>query len=116
MSEDCTLKNKVPEADVHLMFQDAVEIERKFICESLPCALLGMNSDLMTQYIKFVADRLLLDLGYSKLFNATNPFDFMDMLNLQGKTNFFEKKVADYQKRGVMSSAEHNVFTTEADF
>lgn len=110
------LKNKVPEADVHLMFQDAVEIERKFICESLPCALLGMNSDLMTQYIKFVADRLLLDLGYCKFFNVTNPFDFMESISVEGKTNFFESRPTQYQKSSVLNKTKNETFKLIEDF
>jgi len=82
-----------------------VDAERTFICEALPCDLIGMNPELMTRYIEFVADRLLLALGHSKIFNATNPFDWMEMISLQGKTNFFEKRVGEYQKAGVMSSA-----------
>merc|ERR1712232_1353308 len=79
-------------------------VERKFICEALSCDLIGMNSELMTRYIEFVADQLLSALGHSKLFGASNPFDWMDMISLQGKTNFFEKRVAEYQKSGVMAS------------
>ena len=74
----------------------AVEIEKEFICEALPCKLIGMNSKLMSQYIEFVADRLLSQLGYDKVWNSTNPFDFMEMISLDGKTNFFEKRVGDY--------------------
>merc|ERR1711933_699197 len=82
----------------------AVEAERRFIVEALPCDLIGMNSELMTKYIEFVADRLLTALGHSKLFGASNPFDWMELISLQGKTNFFEKRVGEYQKAGVMSS------------
>merc|ERR1712048_951870 len=82
----------------------AVEAERHFICEALPCDLIGMNGELMTRYIEFVADRLLTALGHSKLFGATNPFDWMELISLQGKTNFFEKRVGEYQKAGVMSA------------
>lgn len=85
---------------------EAVGIEQEFLTEALPCALLGMNSKLMKQYIEFVADRLLLSLGNSKYYNATNPFDFMESISLTGKTNFFEKRVADYQKAGVMASTQ----------
>ena len=83
---------------------EAVNIEQEFLTEALPCALLGMNSTLMKQYIEFVADRLLLSLGNTKHYNATNPFDFMENISLAGKTNFFEKRVGDYQKTGVMAS------------
>ncbi|KAI9928229.1 Ribonucleotide-diphosphate reductase (RNR), small subunit [Aspergillus wentii] len=85
---------------------EAVDIEKEFLTDALPCALLGMNSNLMCQYIEFVADRLLLALGNKKYFNATNPFDFMETISLAGKTNFFEKRVGDYQKAGVMASTK----------
>lgn len=98
--------NKLPKSTVRKIIVDAVEIEKEFICESLPVRLIGMNADLMSQYIEFVADRLLVELGNEKEYNATNPFDFMDMISLQGKTNFFEKRVGDYQKAGVMKSTE----------
>ena len=98
------LANKLPESVIHGIVRGAVEVEREFICESLPCDLIGMNSSTMTKYIEFVADRLLVSLGHSKLFNATNPFDWMELISLQGKTNFFEKRVGEYQKRGVMAS------------
>merc|ERR1711967_209306 len=97
------LQNKLPEDVVHDMIRGAVEVERKFICEALSCDLVGMNSELMTQYIEFVADRLLTALGHSKIYNATNPFDWMELISLQGKTNFFEKRVGEYQKAEVMS-------------
>jgi len=89
---------------MHEIVLEAVEIEKEFVCESLPCALVGMNADLMREYISFVADRLLSVLGEDKVFNVSNPFDFMEQISLQGKTNFFEKRVGDYQKSGVMSS------------
>ena len=95
------LINQVPKERIREILLDALNIERKFITESLPVSLIGMNSVLMTQYLEFVTDRLLVELGCSREFNAANPFDFMDMINLQGKTNFFEKKVAEYQKSGV---------------
>ena len=110
------LANKPDESDVHAMFQDAVEIERKFICESLPCALLGMNSDSMTQYIKFVSDRLLVDLGYNKFFNVTNPFDFMESISVEGKTNFFEARPTQYQKASVLNKTRDNTFKLTDDF
>lgn len=84
--------------DVKPIIQEAVEIEKEFICEALPCSLIGMNSKLMSQYIEFVADRLLVQLGSSKVYNVTNPFDFMDLISLEGKTNFFEKKVSEYSR------------------
>ncbi|CAH9062302.1 unnamed protein product [Cuscuta epithymum] len=98
------LKRKLSEERVKAIVGDAVEIEREFVCDALPCALVGMNGDLMSQYIEFVADRLLCALGCSKLYNAQNPFDWMELISLQGKTNFFEKRVGEYQKASVMSS------------
>jgi hypothetical protein len=94
----------------------AVDIECKFICESLPCAMIGMNSDLMTTYIKFVADRLLVDLGYNKLFNATNPFDFMESISVEGKTNFFESRPTQYQKDSVMNKTRETTFDMNDEF
>eukprot|EP00416_Gambierdiscus_australes_P015441 CAMPEP_0171070898 /NCGR_PEP_ID=MMETSP0766_2-20121228/10017_1 /TAXON_ID=439317 /ORGANISM="Gambierdiscus australes, Strain CAWD 149" /LENGTH=541 /DNA_ID=CAMNT_0011527419 /DNA_START=42 /DNA_END=1665 /DNA_ORIENTATION=+ len=98
------LQHKLPEDVVHGIVGAAVDVERHFICEALSCDLIGMNSELMTRYIEFVADRLLSALGHSKLFGASNPFDWMELISLQGKTNFFEKRVGEYQKAGVMSS------------
>jgi ribonucleoside-diphosphate reductase subunit M2 len=96
-------KKPTPEA-VRAIITEAVQIEQEFLSEALPCRLLGMNSGLMCQYIEFVADRLLLALGNVKVYNAINPFDFMENISLAGKTNFFEKRVGDYQKAGVMES------------
>ena len=90
------------------MFNEAVNIECKFICESLPCAMIGMNSELMTTYIKFVADRLLLELGYEKLFNVKNPFDFMESISIEGKTNFFESRPTQYQKASILNTSTNN--------
>ena len=87
---------KLSEKQLHGIIKEAVEIEQEFICSALPCRLLGMNSNLMKQYIEFVADRLSLQLGYSKIFNSKNPFDFMEMISLESKTNFFEKRVSEY--------------------
>merc|ERR1712107_803339 len=98
------LDNKLPEDVVHDIIRGAVAVERKFICEALSCDLIGMNNELMTRYIEFVADRLLTALGHNKLFGASNPFDWMELISLQGKTNFFEKRVGEYQKAGVMAS------------
>tara|TARA_B100000795_G_scaffold265108_1_gene246485 strand:- start:1350 stop:2324 length:975 start_codon:yes stop_codon:yes gene_type:complete len=108
------LNNKAKKSKVYEMFKDAVKIEQEFICEALPCRLIGMNSKLMSQYIEFVADRLLLQLGYPKLFNSANPFDFMEMISLQGKTNFFEKRVGDYS----LSTGDHSTasFELNTDF
>mmetsp|Transcript_35933 Transcript_35933/g.81652 ORF Transcript_35933/g.81652 Transcript_35933/m.81652 type:complete len:503 (-) Transcript_35933:91-1599(-) len=115
------LQNKLPEDVAHSIVRDAVEVERRFICEALSCDLIGMNSELMTRYIEFVADRLLSALGHSKLFGASNPFDWMELISLQGKTNFFEKRVGEYQKAGVMSSVsqgedEVKGFALDVDF
>lgn len=98
------------------IISNAVVIEQEFLTEALPVAMIGMNCDLMKQYIEFVADRLLGELGCPKIYNSTNPFDFMEHISLEGKTNFFEKKVGEYQKAGVMSSKEESVFTLDADF
>ncbi|HRV54922.1 MAG TPA: ribonucleotide-diphosphate reductase subunit beta, partial [Mangrovimonas sp.] len=96
---------------------NALDIEREFITESLPISLIGMNAKLMTQYLEFVTDRLLVELGCEKVYNATNPFDFMDMISLQGKTNFFEKRVSEYQKAGVLHKEEEkDKFSFDADF
>lgn len=98
------LHNRPSVEQVEKIIKEAVSIEQEFLTEALPCALLGMNATLMRQYIEFVADRLLLALGGKKVYNATNPFDFMENISLGGKTNFFEKRVGDYQKAGVMAS------------
>jgi ribonucleoside-diphosphate reductase subunit M2 len=100
------LKNKPSAALVREIITEAVAIEQEFLSDALPCALLGMNAKLMCQYIEFVADRLLLALGEPKIYAATNPFDFMENISLAGKTNFFEKRVGDYQKAGVMNSTK----------
>ncbi|MDP2421484.1 ribonucleoside-diphosphate reductase small subunit [Sediminibacterium sp.] len=110
------LQNKLSQAEVYAIITDAVIIEKEFITEALPVALIGMNAKLMQQYIEFVADRWLDELGYPKLYNVSNPFDFMEMISLQGKTNFFEKRVGDYQKAGVMSNKESQTFSLEEDF
>jgi len=109
--------NKLDKKEVEQIILDAVAIEKEFILDALPVKLIGMNSDLMSQYIEFVADRLLVELGNEKVFNATNPFDFMDMLSIQGKSNFFEKRVAEYQKAGVMNGGNDNHgFSMDEDF
>jgi ribonucleoside-diphosphate reductase beta chain len=111
------LVNKVPKERIREIIIDALKIEREFITESLPVSLIGMNAALMTQYLEFVADRLLVELGCDREYNTANPFDFMDMISLQGKTNFFEKKVAEYQKAGVMNTdSEAQKITFDADF
>jgi len=111
------LVNKVSKERITEILTDALDIERKFITESLPVSLIGMNSKLMTQYLEFVTDRLLVELGCNKVFNVTNPFDFMDMISLQGKTNFFEKRVSEYQKAGVMNNdSSTQKISFDADF
>jgi ribonucleoside-diphosphate reductase subunit M2 len=93
-----TLENKVSGDTVHEIIKQAVALEKEFICDALPCSLIGMNATMMSQYIEFVADRLAVQLGTPKIFGAHNPFDFMDLISLEGKTNFFEKKVSDYSR------------------
>ncbi|MCO5572387.1 hypothetical protein L7F22_026140 [Adiantum nelumboides] len=114
------LENKLTQASVQEILCDAVEIEKEFVCEALSCDLVGMNSTLMSHYIEFVADRLMVALGHSKVYNARNPFDWMELISLQGKTNFFEKRVGEYQKASVMAnlgSIEGNhVFRLDEDF
>jgi ribonucleoside-diphosphate reductase beta chain len=110
------LNNKLSQEAVAAIIGDAVAIEKEFISDALPVKLIGMNAELMKQYIEFVADRWLNELGYPKLFNVSNPFDFMEMISLQGKTNFFEKRVGDYQKAGLMSARAIQSFSLEEDF
>ena len=98
--------NKISKETITDIIKDAVSIEKDFVTDAIPVKLIGMNADLMCKYIEFVADRLLLELGCDKVWNSENPFDFMEMISLQGKTNFFEKRVAEYQKAGVMQSNE----------
>lgn len=110
------LVNQLPESRVHEIIDEAVTIECEFVTSSLPVELIGMNSKMMQEYIKFCADRLLLTLGVPKLYNATNPFDWMVMISMQGKTNFFEKRVAEYSKAGVGAAEGSDVFSLEEDF
>ncbi len=110
------LKNKLTEQQVHGIIADAVKCEHEFVTDALPVSLIGMNAKLMCQYIEFVADRLLVALGYSKIYNAANPFDFMEMISLQGKTNFFEKRVGEYKKAGVAQSQESQKIRFDEDF
>ena len=119
------LDKPLPEETVHEIVGDAVKHEKEFICEALSVDLIGMNSRMMAQYVEFVADRLLVALGCSKLYNTSNPFDWMELISLQGKTNFFEKRVGEYQKAGVMNSLKAqdenadpsaNTFDLDADF
>lgn len=110
------LDNKLTEKQVHDVIRDAVTIEHEFVCDALPVSLIGMNAKLMCQYIEFVADRLLASLGYEKIFNSQNPFDFMEMISLQGKTNFFEKRVSEYKKAGVNNNKEEQTIKFDEDF
>lgn len=108
--------NKLSKETVQKIITDAVEIEKEFVTDALPVKLIGMNAVMMAQYIEFVADRLLVELGNPKVYNVSNPFDFMDMINLQGKTNFFEKRVGEYQKAGVLQGNEATKFKLDEDF
>ena len=110
------LENPLPQEMVTAIISNAVVIEKEFVSDALPVRLIGMNADMMCHYIEFVADRLLVALGCPKTYNATNPFDFMELISLQGKTNFFEKRVAEYQKSGVMGKKEDNVFKLDEEF
>lgn len=108
------LQKKIDKSRIHEIIKEAVDIETEFINEALPCKLIGMNSELMTQYIKFVADRLSLQLGYKKIYNVTNPFQWMELISLEGKTNFFEKRVGDYALANKSKTEE--VFEFKEDF
>ena len=111
------LSEKLSKEEATKIITDAVEIEKEFVTDALPVNLIGMNAKLMSQYIEFVADRWLVELGYDRVYNTTNPFDFMEMISLQGKTNFFEKRVGDYQKSGVLSTeAKNQAFSLDEDF
>jgi len=110
------LENKLPKEQVTSIIRDAVVNEHEFVTDALPVSLIGMNSKLMCQYIEFVADRLLVSLGCDKIYNSTNPFDFMEMISLQGKTNFFEKRVSEYKKASVGQQQAENVFKLDEDF
>jgi ribonucleotide reductase beta subunit family protein with ferritin-like domain len=107
------LSKKIDKSRIHEIIKEAVEIETEFICDALPCKLIGMNSELMTQYIKFVADRLCLQLGYKKIYNVTNPFQFMETISLESKTNFFEKRVSEY---ALANKNSDNAFEFSEDF
>ncbi len=110
------LQNKLDKEKVHEIVESAVNHETEFIVDALPCSLIGMNAKDMIQYIRFVADRLLVQLGYPKMYNAGNPFDFMDLISLEGKTNFFEKKVSEYSKPGVGMKKEDMVIRLDEEF
>jgi ribonucleoside-diphosphate reductase beta chain len=110
------LEGQLAKSEVQAIITEAVEFEKEFVCDALPVSLIGMNSDMMCQYIEFVADRLLMSLGNDKVYNTTNPFPWMDMISIQGKTNFFERRVGDYQKAGVTTSREDQAFSVDDDF
>jgi ribonucleoside-diphosphate reductase beta chain len=110
------LQQKLSHERVLQIIEDAVAIEKEFVTDALPVNLIGMNAKLMSQYIEFVADRWLSELGYPKRYGSENPFDFMEMISLQGKTNFFEKRVGDYQKAGVLGERQTQNFSLEEDF
>jgi ribonucleotide reductase beta subunit family protein with ferritin-like domain len=110
------LNSRLDKKTAHKIIREAVKIEKQFITKSLPCELIGMNADLMKQYIEFVADRLLLQLGYPKAYSAANPFPFMERISLEGKDNFFEKRVTTYAKATVGKDKTQMVFATDADF
>ena len=108
--------HKLDPQKVRGIITDAVTIEKEFVTDALPVSLIGMNADMMCQYIEFVADRLLVALGCHKEYKVENPFPWMDLISLEGKTNFFEKRVGDYQKSGVMADRESQVFSLDEDF
>ena len=110
------LENKLSQERIQDIIRDAVAIEKEFVSDALPVELIGMNSKMMCQYIEFCADRLLGSFGVSKVYNTPNPFEWMEMISLQGKTNFFEKRVAEYSKSGVGVNAAEQVFDLDADF
>ncbi|QQS30796.1 MAG: ribonucleotide-diphosphate reductase subunit beta [Sphingobacteriales bacterium] len=110
------LQNKLSYEEVKVIICEAVDYEKEFVTDALPVSLIGMNAELMQQYIEFVADRLLVALGYEKVYQASNPFPFMEMISLQGKTNFFENRVSEYQKSGVMAEKSSQVFALDEDF
>ncbi len=110
------IQNKLPAETIYDLIRDAVDIEKEFVTDSLPVRLIGMNSDLMNEYIEFVADHLLVSLGLGKIYNASNPFPFMEMISLPGKTNFFEKRVGEYQKSGVMQGLKKGEENADGTF
>lgn len=109
-----SMKKKLSKQKFHEIIEEAVEIEKEFICFALPCRLIGMNSNMMSDYIEFVADRLCVQLGYEKIYNTSNPFDFMEMISIEGKTNFFEKRVSEYAL--AEKKRDENIFEFSADF
>jgi ribonucleoside-diphosphate reductase beta chain len=109
------LKNKLTQNEIHNLIGEAVQIEKNFIIDSLPCRLIGMNSELMSQYIEYVADRFIVQLGYEKLYNTKNPFAFMERISIESKVNFFEARNHSYERAGIMTRQEENDFM-EVDF
>lgn len=111
------IENKLEKDIVYSIIKEAVDIEKEFLSTALPCNLIGINCLLMCEYIEYVADRLLMELGYERIYNTDNPFDFMENVSLSGKTNFFEKRVSEYQKCGVMNNLiDDNLFILDAEF
>jgi ribonucleoside-diphosphate reductase beta chain len=110
------IQNRLSRTKAHKLIKEAVRIEKEFITEAIPCAMIGMNSKMMGHYIEFVADRLLVQLGYPKMYETPNPFPFMERISLEGKDNFFEKRVSSYALAGVGKSASQMSFRTDADF
>ena len=110
------IQNKLPKSQIRDIIANAVEIEKEFVTDALPVSLIGMNAEMMCEYIEFVADRLLVALNVGKMFNAENPFPWMDLISLEGKTNFFEKRVGEYQKAGVLAGKENQAFSLDEDF
>lgn len=110
------LENKLDKKELEAIITEAVELEKEFVTDALPVSLIGMNANMMSEYIEFVADRLLVALGNDKVYDTANPFPWMEMISLQGKTNFFEKRVGDYQKAGVMAKREEQSFSLDEDF
>ena len=108
------LQNPLAEDIIHAIMREAVTIEQEFICEALPCRLISMNSKLMSQYIEFIADRLIIQLGYAPIYNSKNPFDFMELISMEGKTNFFEKRVGEYAL--ATKTMDDSVFDMDATF
>ena len=109
------IENKINEEDVHNMFKEAVIIEKEFICESLPCSLLGINNNSMSQYIEYISDRLLKSLNYNHLWNTENPFDFMESMSIEGKTNFFESRPTQYQKASILNTSTYDTQFVKCD-
>ena len=110
------LQNKLSVECVHDLVCEAVELEKEFVCESLPVSLLGINANLMCEYIEYVADHLLSSLGVQKFYMTGNPFDWMESISLEGKTDFFSRRVGEYKKAGVMATAEERQFSIDAEF